>query len=370
MYDFLIVGAGFAGCTLAERLAAELNKKILLVEKRNHIGGNAFDFYNKHGILVHRYGPHIFHTNIKRVWDYLSNFTQWRHYQHKVLACVDGMKVPFPVNLDTINILFGKDISVEELEEFYETARQKAGIKEIKNAGDMAVSRIGQELYEKFFKNYTKKQWDLWPEELAPEVTARIPLRLNRDPRYFSDRYQGIPKYGYTRMFERMLNHPNIHLLLNADYKEIVNEVKFNQMIYTGPIDYFFDYIHGRLPYRSLLFKFETFPVERFQETGTVNYPNDYDFTRITEFKHITGQKHPWTTIMYEFPAAEGEPYYPVPKEESRELYSKYEAEAQKLKSVYFAGRLADYRYYNMDAAVDRALTVFEKIAKGVKNGR
>jgi len=364
MYDFLIVGAGFAGCVLAERLAAGLNKKVVLVEKRSHIGGNAYDLLDERGILVHEYGPHIFHTNIKRVWDYLSLFTEWNRYEHKVLAYVDGKKVPFPVNLDTVNMLFNLELSEHELEDYLEKARQKAGIKEVKNARDMAISRVGEDLYEKFFKNYTKKQWDLWPEELAPEVTARIPVRLNRDGRYFTDQYQGLPLDGYTKMFERMLKHPNIELLLDADYKEAIDEIKFDRMIYTGPIDYFFDYSYGRLPYRSLRFESETLQKEWFQEVGTVNYPNDYEFTRITEYKHMTGQEHPLTTIMREYPTSEGEPYYPIPRGENQELLAKYEAEAKKLKSVFFVGRLAEYRYYNMDAVVDRALAVYEQIAK------
>jgi UDP-galactopyranose mutase len=230
----------------------------------------------------------------------------------------------------------------------------------------MAVSRVGRELYEKFFQNYTKKQWDLWPEELEPEVTERIPLRLNRDPRYFADRYQGLPKYGYTWMFQRMLDNPNIHVLLNTDYKEVIGEIKFNKMIYTGPVDYFFDYVYGKLPYRSLRFEFETLPQEQYQEVGTVNYPNDYDFTRITEFKHLTGQKHIWTTIMREYPVAEGEPFYPIPREEHQKLYAKYKAEADKLKNVYFIGRLAEYRYYNMDIVVDRVQKLIASIANGL----
>ncbi len=370
MYDYLIVGAGFAGCTLAERLAAGLNKRVLLIEKRGHVGGNAFDFYDEHNILVHRYGPHIFHTNIQRVWEYLSQFTEWYRYEHKVLASVDGKKVPFPVNLDTVNMVFGLNLSEDELEPFLEKLRRESGVGEIKNAADMAISRVGRELYELFFKNYTKKQWDLWPEELAAEVTARIPVRLDRDPRYFTDEYQGLPLHGYTPMFENMLKHPNIDILLNTDYKSVTGDIKFAQMIYTGPIDCFFDYMHGHLPYRSLRFESETLDQEQFQETGTVNYPNDHDFTRITEFKHLTGQTHPKTSIMREYPIAEGEPYYPIPRKENQELYAKYEAEAKKLEQVYFVGRLAEYRYYNMDAVVDRALSVFDEIAGGARGGQ
>lgn len=359
MYDFLIVGAGLAGCVAAERLATK-GCRVLLVEKRNHIGGNVYDYYNEAGILVHAYGPHIFHTNLKHVWDYLSHFTEWRHYQHRVLAFVDGMKVPFPVNLDTINMLFGHSMAVEQLKNYYEQLQKAACIDAIRNARDMAISRVGEELYEKFFKNYTKKQWDLWPEELAPDVTARIPLRINRDPRYFTDRYQGVPKYGYTYMLQKMLENKNIHIMLNTDYKEILDQIKFKKLIYTGPIDYFFDYAFGKLPYRSLCFEFETLPIEQYQEAGTVNYPNDYDFTRITEYKHLTGQIHPWTTIVREYPTAEGEPYYPILRSENNELYLKYAEKASQMKNVFFVGRLAEYRYYNMDAVVDRVLKLLE----------
>lgn len=363
MFDYLIVGAGFAGSVLAERLASRYNKRVLLVERRNHVGGNAYDYYNEHGILVHKYGPHIFHTNNKKVWDYLSTFTEWYYYQHQVLAYVDGNYVPFPVNLDTINILHGYSLSVENLEGYISAQKAQVDVNNIKNARDMAISRVGQDCYEKFFKNYTKKQWNLWPEELAAEVTARIPVRYSRDGRYFTDRYQGIPKYGYTKMFEKMLDHPNISILLNADYKEIVGEFNYDRLIYTGPIDYFFEYKHGRLPYRSLRFEMETLPLEKYQEAGTVNYPNDYDFTRVTEYKYLTGQRHSWTTIMREYPVADGEPYYPIPRPANQEMYQKYYEEVQKLSGkIWFIGRLAEYRYYNMDVVVEKAIKVFDEI--------
>jgi UDP-galactopyranose mutase len=353
MYDYLIIGAGIAGCVLAERLA-NLGNRILLVEKRYHVGGNCYDEYNQDGILIHRYGPHIFRTNSLEIWTYLSHFTDWYHYQHKVLAYVDGLTVPFPVNLDTLSILLNQQFSATEMNNYLQKARYEANVGPIKNARDMAISLVGQELYDIFFKYYTRKQWNLWPEELAAEVTGKFPVRLNRDPRYFNDKYQGLPKHGYTKMFNRMLNHPNINILLQTDYKQIVGNISFDRMIYTGPIDYFFDYVHGKLPYRSLKFEYETLPVEYYQEVGTVNYPNDYDFTRITEFKHLTGQKHLWTSIAREYPVAEGEPYYPVPTEINQELYRRYQNEAQKLKSVYFLGRLAEYRYYSMDQVLDQ----------------
>jgi UDP-galactopyranose mutase len=361
LFDYLIIGAGFSGCVLAERLAYQHNKKIILVEKRNHIGGNAYDLYNDYGILIHKYGPHIFHTNNQNSWDYLSNFTEWYHYQHRVLTYVDGQLIPFPVNLDTINMLFGYSFSIEELKCFFKKIYDASNCNEIKDARDMAINRVGQECYDKFFKNYTKKQWDLWPEELASEVTARIPVRFNRDTRYFADKYQGIPKYGYTKMFEKMIDNPNIHILLNTDYKDIINEIKFGKMIYTGPIDYFFDYKYGRLPYRSLKFEFEHVFSEQYQKAGTVNYPNDYDFTRITEFKHLTGQKHQNTTIMREYSMANGEPYYPIPIKESQDLYEKYRIEGAS-NSAFFVGRLAEYKYYNMDAVVEKALKIYKNI--------
>jgi UDP-galactopyranose mutase len=359
-FKYVVVGAGFAGCTIAERIANVLNKKVLIIEKRNHIGGNAYDCYNEDGILVHKYGPHIFHTNNKIVWDYLSNFTKWRLYQHRVLAYVDGKYVPFPINLDTINILYNKNFSSEDFKLFLETVRKKN--EKITNSKDVVTSQIGEELYEKFFQWYTKKQWDIFPDELSPEVTARIPVRFNRDDRYFTDRYQGVPEYGYTRLFENLIDSKNIHILLNTDYKEVINEIKFEKLIYTGPIDYFFDYKYGKLPYRSIRFEFETLSCEYYQPVATVNYPNDYDFTRITEFKHITGQIHPKTTIVKEYPTSEGEPYYPIPQNENYEIYRLYEKEARMLTNIYFVGRLASYKYYNMDKVVDEALKVFEKI--------
>jgi UDP-galactopyranose mutase len=359
MYDFLIVGAGFSGCVLAERLSGSGNK-ILLVDKRNHIAGNAYDYYNDHSILVHRYGPHIFHTNNKKVWEYLSGFTEWRLYQHRVKAFVDGMQVTFPVNLDTVNQLFGHNFSISDFITYITQEQQSSGVTDIKNAEDMAMSRVGENLYEKFFKNYTIKQWGVSPKELAAEITARIPIRYNRDSRYFSDCYQGLPKYGYTKMFEKILSDSKIHLLLQTDYKKIIDTIKFGKMIYTGPIDYYFDFKYGKLPYRSLEFEFETIDTEYFQSVGTVNYPNDYQFTRITEFKQLTGQKSEKTTIMREYSKSEGEPYYPILNTINNKLYQKYFDEAQECKDKFFIGRLAEYRYYNMDVVVEKALELFE----------
>lgn len=362
MYDFLIVGSGFSGCVLAQLIASKLNKRVLLVDKREHIGGNAFDFYNDHGILIHKYGPHIFHTNSKMVFDYLSEFTEWIYYQHRVLAYVDGKKVPLPINLDTINELYGQNFSETEIHSYYQSIREP--IEKITNSEEVIVSKVGRELYNKFFKNYTKKQWDLWPTELHPSVCARIPIRTNRDNRYFTDKYQVMPKNGYTEMFKKIVNHPNIHIMLQTDYKEIKDIIPHDKVIYTGPIDAFFDYKFGKLPYRSLKFKVDVKDQEWFQEVAVVNYPNDYDFTRITEFKHLTGQTHPKTAVLYEFPSAGEDPYYPIPKEVNIELYNLYRLEAEKLTNVWFIGRLGTYKYYNMDQVVAQAITLFEKEIK------
>lgn len=366
MFDFLVVGAGLAGSVLAERLAS-LNKKILLVDKRNHIGGNTFDYYNTDGILVHKYGPHIFHTNSKEVFNYLGNFTEWRPYEHRVLASVDGMLVPIPINLNTINQLYGLNLDSSQLDKFLESKAEKKEV--IQTSEDVVVSKVGRELYEKFFRGYTRKQWNLDPSELDSSVTARIPTRNNRDNRYFTDTYQAIPLHGYTKMFEKMLANKNIKVLLNTDYKEILDAISFKKMIYTGPIDYFYDYCYGKLPYRSLEFKFETLEQKVFQSTGTVNYPNEHAYTRITEFKYLTGQRHHKTSIVFEYPKDEGDPYYPVPRPENAELYRRYQLLASREQNVLFAGRLATYKYYNMDQVVAQALTLFKKIAAGTETG-
>lgn len=359
-FDYLIVGAGFAGSVLAERLATVLNKRVLIVDKRPHIGGNAYDRYDDAGILIHPYGPHIFHTNSQDVFEYLSQFTLWRPYQHRVLASVDGQLLPIPINLDTVNKLYGLNLTSFQVEEFFESVAEK--VERVKTSEDVVVGKVGRDLYNKFFRGYTRKQWGLDPSELDASVTARVPTRTNRDDRYFADTFQAMPLHGYTRMFENMLSHPNIKVMLNTDYREIVDLIPFGHMIYTGPVDAFFDHKYGKLPYRSLEFVHETHPLEQFQSVGTVNYPNDYAYTRVSEFKHITGQKHPHTSVVYELPRAEGDPYYPVPRPENAELYKRYEAEASAMTNVTFVGRLATYRYYNMDQVVAQALTTFGKL--------
>jgi UDP-galactopyranose mutase len=360
MFDYLIVGAGFAGSVLAERLANGSNKKILICDLRPHIAGNAYDFYNEAGILIHKYGPHIFHTNSKEVFDYLSNFTEWREYQHRVLAMVDGMLLPIPINLDTINKLYGLNLTAFEVEDFFKKVAEPC--EKILTSEDVVVSKVGRELYEKFFRNYTRKQWGLDPSELNASVTSRVPTRTNRDDRYFTDVYQAMPKHGFTKMFEKMLSHPNIKIMLNCDYREIVNEINYREMIYTGPIDAFFNFRYGKLPYRSLEFKHETHDIEQFQPAPVVNYPNEQPYTRITEFKYLTGQEHKKTSIVYEFPQAEGDPYYPIPRKENNDIYTQYKLLAEARPDVHFVGRLATYKYYNMDQVVAQALTTYGKI--------
>lgn len=359
MFDYLVVGAGFAGSVLAERLA-RTGKKVIIIDKRDHVGGNAYDYFNRDGILIHKYGPHIFHTNSKEVFEYLGQFTAWRPYEHRVLASVDGQLVPIPINQNTINKLYGLNLSSEEVEAFYNTKAEK--ITPVRTSEDVVVSKVGRDLYEKFFRGYTKKQWDLDPCELDASVTARVPARTNRDDRYFTDTYQAMPLHGYTKMFQKMLSHPNIKIMLNTDYKEVMDFLPYQYMIYTGPIDSFFNYCFGKLPYRSLDFKFETVDTEVYQSTGTINYPNEQAYTRITEFKYLTGQKHNKTTIVYEYPKAEGDPYYPVPRPENAEIYKKYQQLATSMTNTFFVGRLATYKYYNMDQVVAQALTLYKKL--------
>lgn len=361
MYDFLIVGAGFAGSVLAERLASQRDQRVLLIDRRPHIGGNAYDYFDDHGILVHAYGPHIFHCNSPAIYDYLSQFTEWRPYEHRVLTSVDGQILPFPINLDTINRLYGMRMDSAALAAWLEERAEPRA--RIETSEDAVVSKIGRELYETFFRGYTRKQWGLDPSELDAQVAARIPVRTNRDDRYFSDTYQVMPRHGYTRMFSRMVRHPNIHLMLNTDYREIRDIVPHRQTIYTGPIDEYFDFRLGKLPYRSLDFQFETHACERVLPTATVNYPNDYAYTRMTELKYLTGQAHPHTTLVYEYPKSDGDPYYPIPRPENAERYRQYAALAAELPDVHFTGRLGTYRYYNMDQVVAQSLALFRQLA-------
>ncbi|UYO95618.1 UDP-galactopyranose mutase [Pollutimonas sp. M17] len=361
-YDYLVVGAGFAGSVLAERLAAGMNKRVLLIDRRPHIGGNAYDHRDEAGILVHEYGPHIFHTNSARVMDYLSRFTEWRPYEHRVLAHVDGKLVPMPINLTTLRMLFDRDFTPGQAGEFL-AARAEA-IDPVRTSEDVVLSTVGRELYEKFFRGYTRKQWGLDPSQLDKSVAARVPARSSLDDRYFTDEFQCMPLHGYTRMFEKMLDHPNITVLTGKSYDEIRHVASFGHTIYCGPIDEFFGHCYGNLPYRSLQFRHVTLDRARFQPVAVVNYPSeDVPYTRITEYKHLTGQVHEKTSVTYEFPSAEGDPYYPVPRPENMRLFRRYQELADKISGVTFVGRLATYRYYNMDQVVAQALAVYERIA-------
>lgn len=361
MFDYLVVGAGFAGSVLAERLARGLDKRVLVVDRRRHIAGNAYDCHDAVGILIHQYGPHIFHTNSSDVFEYLSHFTEWRQYQHRVKASVDGQLVPIPINLDTINQLYGTTYGSEGMKTYLASVSENRN--PVLTSEDVVLNGMGRELYEKFFKGYTKKQWGLDPSELDCQVTARVPVRYNRDHRYFTDSYQAMPARGYTHLFENLLDHPNIKVMLNTDYRELRNLIPHSQLIFTGPVDEYFDHCYGKLPYRSLDFKHETHHRPRFQEAPVVNYPNDYNHTRITEFKYLTGQEHPSTSIVFEYPKADGDPYYPIPRPDNALLYRKYHTLAASTPGVHFVGRLATYKYYNMDQVVAQALTLFGKLA-------
>src|SRR5215212_7826698 len=361
MFDWLIVGAGFAGSVLAERLASERGDTVLLIDRRSHIGGNAYDRYDRAGLLVHEYGPHIFHTNSPAVFHYLSRFTEWRPYEHRVRAAVDGKLVPIPINRDTINRLYDLRLSSEQEVEAFLAARAEK-IDPILTSEDVVLNRVGRDLYEKFFQGYTRKQWGLDPSELDKSVTARVPTRANTDDRYFGDKFQCMPKRGYTRMFEAMLNHPKINIRLNCDFRQVKEQVMYRNLVFTGPVDEFFDFRFGQLPYRSLSFEHVTLDEEWHQPVAVVNYPQTEAFTRITEYKHLTGQKHPRTSLSFEYPASNGDPYYPIPRVENQARYRQYEKLARATEGVFFVGRLGTYMYYNMDQVVGQALATFKRI--------
>jgi len=361
-YDYLIVGCGFAGSVLAERLATQHGARILMIDKRDHVGGNAYDEKNADGILYHKYGPHIFHTNSDEVFAYLSRFTKWRPYEHRVLATVHDRLVPIPINRTTLNELFGLELQTDEEAAAYLASRAEK-VEDIQTSEDVVINAVGRELYEMFFRGYTRKQWGLDPSELDKSVTARIPTRTNTDDRYFTDKHQAMPAEGYTAMFQRMLDHPNITIMLGTDYRDVKDEIDAAHLIYTGPVDEYFDWRFGKLPYRSLRFVHSTIDAEQYQPVGTVNFPaEDVPYTRISEYKHLTGQQHRQTSITLEYPSAEGDPYYPVPRPENQALYKRYEALADATKGVTFVGRLATYRYYNMDQIVGQALATFRRL--------
>ncbi|CAO3425622.1 UDP-galactopyranose mutase [Azospirillum endophyticum] len=362
-FDYLIVGAGFAGSVLAERLARGMGKRVLLIDRRPHIGGNAYDHHNDDGLLIHRYGPHIFHTNSAQVADYLSRFTKWRPYEHRVLARVGGQLVPIPINRTTVNRFYGLNLDEAAMEAFLRSKAEP--VESVRTSEDVVVGAVGRELYETFFRGYTRKQWGLDPSELDKSVTARVPTRTNDDDRYFGDKFQMMPLQGYTRMFEAMLDHPGITIALNIDYRTVAHEVQHGRLIFTGPVDEYFDFRFGKLPYRSLRFQHETVAQEWFQPVGVVNYPSEaVAHTRITEYKHLTGQSHARTALTYEYPSVDGDPYYPVPKPENAALYRQYQALADATPNVHFVGRLATYRYYNMDQVVGQALALYNRLAE------
>jgi len=355
-----VIGAGFAG-SVAARILAEAGQKVRIIDRREHLGGNAHDSYDHGGVLIHNYGPHIFHTNNETVVQFLSRFTEWRPYEHRVRCMVNNELYPFPINRDTLNKLYGLSLDAAGAADFF--ARVREPRHPVHTSEDVVLNSVGRDLYEKFFLNYTRKQWGLEPSQLKAGVAARIPVRTNTDDRYFTDNFQAMPKEGYTRMFARMLDHPNISISLGVDFREVRKNNFAQRMVYTGPIDAYFDFRFGPLPYRSLRFDHQYLAnTLQFQKVGTINFPNDHAYTRITEFKHLTGQYHSGTSIVREYPQAEGEPYYPVPSDENEALYRRYQLLADQERQVTFVGRLAQYRYYNMDQVVEAALDAAAKL--------
>lgn len=361
-----MVGAGFAGSVFARRAAEELDLRVLVIDRRPHIAGNAHDALDRHGILCHSYGPHIFHTNATPVRDFLSRFTAWRPYEHRVLADVDGQLVPVPINRTTINRLYRLTLSSDEEAAAF-LAERAEPVALITNSEEAVVGKVGRDLYERLFRGYTRKQWGLDPSELHASVCARIPVRHNEDDRYFTDAFQAMPADGYTALFARMLDHPNITVKTGTEYTDVRDEVQASTTVWTGPIDEFFDYRFGALPYRSLRFTYEQRATPGgglAQPVAQVNVPAErVPYTRITEYRHLTGQSAEVTTLAYEYPTDVGEPYYPIPRPQNRELYHRYEALAAERPDVLFLGRLARYQYLNMDQVVAGSLQAFERFA-------
>ncbi len=368
--DWLIVGAGLTGLTVAERAARARGETVLVIDQRDHLAGNACDAPNREGIVEHRYGPHIFHTNSRNVWEYLSRFTAWRPYEHRVLASIEGRLVPLPFNLDSIDLLFPRPVAQRLtaglLAHF--GAQARVPILKLRASPERDMRFLADYVYRQVFEGYTLKQWGLLPEELLPSVTARVPVSVSRDGRYFQDTYQAMPRDGYLAMARRMVDHPNIRVLLNTPWKAIENDVRWKRLVFTGAVDEFFEFRHGPLPYRSLRFDSRTLPMERFQSAAVVNYPNAHPYTRITEAKWLTGQIHPRTALITEYPMAHAPgttvPYYPVPTAANRRIHARYGRDTAGLPgNVTFVGRLADYTYYNMDQAVARALSLMKNAA-------
>ncbi|HHO9701423.1 TPA: UDP-galactopyranose mutase [Citrobacter braakii] len=386
-YDYVIIGCGLSGIVLANNIATKLNKKVLIIEKRDHIGGNCYDYYDEHGVLVHKYGPHIFHTNYKDVFDYLDQYTEWFVYQFQARTLIDGKKTYLPFNLNTMKDILDENLYGEISQKLIETYGydKTVPIFELKKSKDKKIQWLADYIYDKVYVNYIAKQWNLKPEELDKSVLERVPVYISRDNRYFKDKYQIMPRDGYTVMFNKMLANKNIHVLLNANADDFItltddNQIKYmggrfdGKLIYTGQIDHLFGYKYGELPYRSLRFDFVNYTKEFFQEVAMVSYPNNYDFTRITESKHLTGQDCKTTTVVYEYPQDydkndpdKNVPYYPVPRDENHQLYSKYSELASNYKSLILVGRLAQYKYYNMDQMIKVALDTFVEIQAGEK---
>ncbi len=366
-FDTLIVGAGFAGAVMAERLASQCRQRVLVIDRRDHIAGNAHDYLDEHGVLVHAHGPHIFHTNSARVVQYLSQFTDWRPYEHRVIARLGDRLLPLPINRTTVNMFFGLDLETDEqVQALY--ARKAEPVLNPRTSEDAIVSKVGRELYEAFFRGYTRKQWRRDPSELHASVCGRVAIRTNTDDRYFSDWHQKMPADGYTAMFARILDHPGIEVRTGVEFEDVRDRVECGHLIYTGPIDGFFHYEYGPLPYRSLEFELRNEPTpggSLVQPVGSINFPDeDVPWTRITEVRHLTGQLHESSTLAVEYPRDEGDPYYPIPSDDTRALYRRYEARAAVLPNVTFVGRLARYQYLNMDQVVGQALSAFARLAQ------
>ena len=360
--DALVIGSGFAGATSA-RVLADAGFRVHVVDRRPHVAGNAYDTADEHGVLVHPYGPHVFHTNSRRIVDFLSRFTAWRPYAHRVLAQVGDLLVPMPINRTTINRLYGLDLDEAGVAAFLARVREPRAT--LATSEDVVLSAVGRDLCEKLYRGYTRKHWGLDLADIAAGIAARLPVRTNDDDRYFDDVHQCMPAEGYTTMFRRMLDHRLITTETGVDFAHVRDKLRYRHLVYTGAIDAFFDFRHGRLPYRSVEFRHEHLPgVRRFQEVATINYPNEHAYTRVTEFKHITGQVHAGTSIVREIPRAQGEPFYPIARRENERLLKRYEAEAAGHPDVTFVGRLAQYRYYDMDQVVGAALAAAGRVVR------
>ncbi len=386
MFDYIIVGAGFSGSVIAERIANVLNKKVLIIEKKNHLGGHCYDFKNKNGITIHKYGPHIFHTNFENVYTYLSNFTEWKPYQHKVLGVIDGQKIPIPFNLNSLQKIFSEEkakVISKKLIANYGFGTN-VPILDLLKSDDKDLKKLAEFIYEKVFKNYTMKQWGITPDQIDPAVTARVPVSISNDDRYFHDKFQFMPVKGYSQIFDKMLSHKNIEILLNTNFKDLIKldenlkqvffkgKIFTGQLIFTGSIDELFEYKFGYLPYRSLKIEFENLPEKEFQTSAVENYPNDFDFTRITEFKKFMNEQSDFTTIAREFPLSYNpknddlNPYYPIRNIDNDNLFEKYKSEVEQFPNIFLVGRLAEYKYFNMDNVINNSLNLFDKL---VKNG-